>query len=86
MIYVSQGDPENALVHCQKALEVLLAMHGQQHPDVATTKFNLALLHKERGEKDVARTLFDESHSVDSCAGTFHPHTMMAGRGARECL
>ena len=45
-VYKDQGDYENALCIYQTALQVFLAVHGQDHLDAATLKFNLAILQK----------------------------------------
>ena len=50
-----KGDLENALVQFQKALEIRTHVFGSDHPSMADSKYNLALLHKKRKETDIAR-------------------------------
>ena len=86
-MYKDQGDYENALCIYQTALQVFLAVHGQDHLDAATLKLNLALLQKERGEIDVAQTLLrDSNQTFTRVVGPDHPQTLMAARGASECV
>ena len=86
-VYKDQRDYGNALCIYQTALHVLLAVHDQDHPHVATLKFNLALLQKERGEIVVARTLFRESkQTFTRVLGPDHMWTLMTERGASECV
>ena len=54
-VYDSQGQYERALENHQKALEIFIKVCGQDHPSVADSKYNLALLHKKRKETDIAR-------------------------------
>ena len=48
LVYWKQGDLENALLQHQRALEVFLAVYGQEHPSVANSYYNLACLHAAR--------------------------------------
>jgi hypothetical protein len=52
-VYAGKGDLENALVQYQKGLEIQTRVFGSDHPSVADSKYNLALLHKKRKETDM---------------------------------
>ena len=41
-----------------------VAVYGNMHPDVADTKYNMAILHKKRGESKVAKQLWLECQAI----------------------
>ena len=50
-VYDSQGKYEEALDMLTKSLDIKTRIYGgDNHPSVANTKYNLALLHKKRKE------------------------------------
>ena len=65
---------------------MFVAVYGDVHPHVAYLKFNKALVHKKRGEKDLAKQLLLECEAI--CAkvyGADHSKTAEAAREARAC-
>ena len=68
------------------ALEVFLAVYDQEHPLVADSKYNLAILHKRRKETEMARQLFLECEQIYSAVyGPDHNETQDAARQASRC-
>ena len=47
-VYQKQGRYEEALVEYEKDLDLLVSVHGQEHPDVANMYYNLACLYAAR--------------------------------------
>ena len=69
--YVNMGDVEQQLGNFQKALDfyekaldIFLKCHGGSHVKVADTKYNIALLYRQQGDKVQASTLFQEAAAV----------------------
>ena len=65
---------------------MFVATLGHGHPLVADIKRNKALVHKKRGEKDLAKQLLLECEAI--CAkvyGADHSKTAEAAREARAC-
>ena len=50
----SMGKHEEALVEHHKALEVFLAVHGQEHPSVAATYNNMGVVYEKQGRYEEA--------------------------------
>ena len=87
VVYKEKGDLENALVQYQKALEIRTRVFGSDHPSVADSKYNLALLHKKRKETDIARQLFLECEQIYTIVyGPHHRETVDAVRQASLCV
>ena len=62
-------------------------MLGQDHPQVADSKFNIALVYKMRNEIDTARELFLECEKIYSKVhGTAHSSTADAALEAGQCV
>jgi tetratricopeptide (TPR) repeat protein len=58
----------------ERALAIHEKIHGKEHPDVATSLNNLALLHKTQGHYDQAKPLFERSLAIDEKVyGPDHP-------------
>ena len=75
---------EEALVEHHKALEVFLAVHGQEHPLVATSKYNIAGLKEAQGELEEARSLFLECEQIyANVLGVDHEETLDAAMRAQ---
>ena len=56
------GKHEEALVQYQKALEVFLAVHGQEHlVSVAMSYFNMGLVYRSLGKAEEAREMFTKT-------------------------
>ena len=86
-VYAGKGDLENALCQFQKALEIQTRVFGSDHPSVANTKYNMALLHKKRKETDIARQLFLECEQIYTIVyGPHHRETEDAVRQASRCV
>ncbi len=86
-VYAGKGDFENALVHMQKGLEIKTRVFGSDHPSVADSKYNLALLHKKRKETDIARQLFLECEQIYTIVyGPHHRETVDAVSQASLCV
>ena len=51
MVYKQQGRYEEALDYYHRSLDIKVRVVGHDHPDVADSKYNLALLHKKRSRK-----------------------------------
>ena len=86
-MYAGKGNLENALVQFQKALEIQTRVFGSDHPDVADSKYNLALLHKKRKETEIARQLLLECEQIYTIVyGPHHRETVDAVRQAQASL
>eukprot|EP00295_Goniomonas_pacifica_P022693 CAMPEP_0175942662 /NCGR_PEP_ID=MMETSP0108-20121206/25075_1 /TAXON_ID=195067 ORGANISM="Goniomonas pacifica, Strain CCMP1869" /NCGR_SAMPLE_ID=MMETSP0108 /ASSEMBLY_ACC=CAM_ASM_000204 /LENGTH=83 /DNA_ID=CAMNT_0017267447 /DNA_START=54 /DNA_END=302 /DNA_ORIENTATION=- len=78
-VYKDQGDYPRALDHHKRALTIKLEIFGEVHADVATTKYNMGLVHIKRGDKTTARSLISAAHAVRmTCLGADHPLTKKA--------
>ena len=87
MVYQKQGKYEEALVQYHKSLEIRLRLFGQEHPEVANLKYNIALLYKTRNETDKARELFLECEKIYSkVLGPGHSKTVEAAMRASRCV
>ena len=48
----------------QKCLDIETRVVGHEHPDVASSKHNLGLVHKEMGKLSEAKQLFTEAAEI----------------------
>ena len=86
-VYASQGEYDEDLVQYQKAEKVLVGVHDHEHPDVATTKYNIALLYKNQGKLGEARQLYLECEQIyTKVYGAQHSETLDAARKAASCV
>lgn len=70
-----QGNYEQALQAAQKAIEVAVATVGPDHPYVAISLNNLALLHSKQGEYLKAEPLYKRSLAIwEKSLGPDHPY------------
>ena len=67
-----------------KSLDIKTRIYGgDNHPDVAASKYNLALLRRRRNETDIARQLFRECEQIYiTVYGPDHSETVDAARQA----
>ena len=87
MVYEKQGRYEEALDYYHRSLDIKVRVVGQEHPQVADSKYNLALLHRKRRETDKARQLFLECEQTYSAVyGPDHSETQDAARQASLCV
>ncbi len=71
----NQGRYERAIVVARKALEVAAQALGRDHPDVATSLNNLALLYRTQGQYAQAEPLFKRSRAIlEKALGPDHPN------------
>lgn len=72
------GDYEKTLPLSQRALDISEKVLGPQHPDVATTLNNLALLYESRGEYEKARLLCQRLEKSSNKPGQYkHFHSYL---------
>jgi tetratricopeptide (TPR) repeat protein len=57
VVYRKKGQYERALEYYQKAFEIDIKVSGQDHPDVATSKYNIANLKETQGDLEGARMM-----------------------------
>ena len=70
------GDYEKALPLYQRALEIREKVLGPQHPSVATTLNNLALLYESMGDYEKALPLYQRALEIrENVLGPQHPNT-----------
>jgi tetratricopeptide (TPR) repeat protein len=88
IIYRKQAKYEEALEMYTKSLHIKTRIHGgDNHPDVAASKYNLALLRRQRNETDIARQLFRECEQIYiTVYGPDHSETVDAARQASRCV
>ena len=61
-------------------------MYGYEHPIVAATMYNMAILHKERGERHVAKELYLECEAIYAKVyGPNHSKTIDGKQKAGDC-
>ena len=71
------GKHEEALVQYQKALEVFLAVYGQEHPDVAGCYQNLAATYQRQGNEAKATEMCTKAYRIFlKVLGPDHPQTL----------
>ena len=67
----------------QKAIQINEKVHGNDHPDVAISKFNMAILLGNMDKKAESKQMFREAADIFRVAlGADHPHTKMAEQNA----
>ena len=49
----------------EEALRLAKKAHGDEHPSVSVTYFNIAQLHEQQGQKDQAIALYQKSLAID---------------------
>ena len=68
------GDHQSAIVSFERGLGLLQKRLGKNHPDVATSLNNLALIYYSRGNYEAAEPLYRRSLSIDEqTLGIDHP-------------
>ena len=86
LVYEQQGMLEKALEMHSAVLETRTRVFGANSLHVADTRYNMASLHKERGERDVASQLFLECEAIYAKVyGPDHSETKDAAQQARRC-
>ncbi len=60
-VLYQQGKLMEAEAMCRKALALRIQALGEEHPDVAQTSWNLALLLKKQGQPQEAKLLWERS-------------------------
>ena len=73
----SMGKYEEALVEHQKALEVFLAVVGQEHSDVASCYQNIAATYQRQGNEAKATEMCTKAYRIFlKVLGPDHSHTL----------
>ena len=86
VVYEAQGKYEEALEAYSKSLHIKIKVVGQDSPHVADTKYNIAGIHKERGEKVAAKKFYLECETIYAKVyGPDHSETTDAAQKARDC-
>jgi tetratricopeptide (TPR) repeat protein len=68
------GDPARARPLAERALAIDETSYGPEHPKVATSRNNLALILKDLGDPTEARKLMERALAIDEVAyGPNHP-------------
>ena len=63
----------------QKALEVFLAVHGQEHLDVATSYQNIAAVYQQQGKRAQAIEMATKAYDIKlKVLGPDHPSTKIS--------
>ena len=76
-VYDSQGRYEEALFHHQKALEVFLALFGQEHSYVASCYQNIAATYQRQGNEAKATEMCTKAYRIFlKVLGPDHPQTL----------
>jgi tetratricopeptide (TPR) repeat protein len=76
IVYNRLGRHEEALVQHQKALEVFLAVHGQEHLDVAKSCQNIAAVYQKEGKRAQAIEMATKAYDINlKVLGPDHPST-----------
>ena len=79
----SQGRYEEALQEYEKGLKIRLDKLHHEHPEVAISKFNMAILLGNMDKKAESKQMFREAADIFRVAlGADHPHTKMAEQNA----
>jgi len=82
-VYQKEGKLEQALEYYRKDLEIKIQVLGHEHTDVATCKYNMAIVHEVQGNLERARLLFLECQSIYAeIFGADHEETLDAAMRA----
>ena len=83
----SMGDYEKALPLYQRALEIREKVLGPQHPDVATTLNNLAVLYRQMGDYEKALPLYQRALDIrEKVLGSATPRCCNNTKQSRSTL
>ena len=75
-MYQNKGDLENALVQHQKALEIRTRVFGSEHPDVAGSYQNLAVVYRSQGNHVQTKEMATKAYHIFlKKLGPDHPQT-----------
>jgi tetratricopeptide (TPR) repeat protein len=75
-----------ALQYYEKRLAIMLTLLGPEHPRVADTRYNLAMLHKAQDRRAEARAEFERAAAIYSHAiGPDYKWAVKARREAAAC-
>ncbi|MGI2909795.1 tetratricopeptide repeat protein, partial [Tolypothrix sp. VBCCA 56010] len=78
-LYQSQGRYSEAEPLYQKALQLTQRLLGEEHPDVAMSYNNLALLYESQGRYSEAEPLYQKALQLyQRLLGEEHPHVAMS--------
>ena len=84
---ISMGDYEKALPLYQRALEIIEKVLGPQHPDVATTLNNLAVLYESMGDYEKALPLYQRALEIrEKVLGSATPRCCNNTKQSRRTL
>ena len=59
-----QGKYKEALEYYNKSLEIWIKVHSQDHPVMADTIYNIALVHQKQGCHDLEAECFDKCVAI----------------------
>jgi tetratricopeptide (TPR) repeat protein len=75
-VYAGKGDLENALVQYQKGLEIQTRVFGSDHPDVATSYQNLAVVYRSQKNHVQTKEMATKAYHIFlKKLGPDHPQT-----------
>jgi tetratricopeptide (TPR) repeat protein len=75
----ASGDTDLAIATHERALELMTAALGDDHPNLARIRVNLGTIYAKRGESDAARRLLEEAVEVfEETLGLDHPDVAQA--------
>ena len=63
-VYHSQGKYDEALDYHQKSLSIKITTLGNDHRDVANSKYKIANVHESQGQLEEAKALFLECEKI----------------------
>ena len=73
-VYLQKGDLENALLQYQKALEVFLAVYGQEH---RTSYKNIGIVYHHQGNVVEATEMYTKAYRIfHKVLGPDHPESL----------
>ena len=76
----------HVLVQYSRTLRIHLRCSARTIPLFADTKYNIAFVHKKRGEKEAAKKLYLECETIYAKVyGPDHSETTDAAQKARDC-
>ena len=64
LVYVNQGKYDEALAMYEKALSIRLKKLGDDHPDVADTYNNMAVVYYNQGKYEEALAMYEKALSI----------------------